>query len=218
MSAAESAPRRLAAALAAGLAGNAIVLFARLVTAPQSIWAGCAPEPVQRVYFANHSSHGDLVLLWASLPPTLRRLVRPVAGADYWLGSRLRRFIGCDVFRALLVSRKGEGDPVADMIAGLDAGHSLILFPEGTRNVTDERLLPFRSGLYNVAAARPEVELVPVWLENLNRVLPKGEVVPVPLMCKVTFGEPLRVARDEQRKPFLARAERALLALAEERT
>ncbi len=213
------AGRRAAASLSgpiARLAGSAIVLFARLVTAPQSLWAGCAPDATQRIYFANHSSHGDLVLLWASLPPMLRTRVRPVAGADYWLGSGLRRFIGRDVFNALLVDRRGAGDPVADMVRGLDAGSSLILFPEGTRNVTDARLLPFRSGLYHLAAARPGVELVPVWLENLNRVLPKGEVVPVPLMCKVTFGEPIALAPNEERKAFLARAEGALLALAEQ--
>lgn len=201
--------------LSVGVAGRAIRLFARLVTAPQAIWAGCAPEPVQRIYYANHTSHGDLVLLWTSLPATLRRTVRPVAGADYWLGSRLRRFVGCEVLGALLVDRRGGGDPVADLVRALDAGSSLVLFPEGTRNTGAECLQPFRSGLYHVAAARPDVELVPVWLENLNRVLPKGEFLPVPLLCRITFGTPLRLTAGEERKAFLARAEAALLGAGE---
>ena len=199
------------------LAANAILLFARLVTAPQAVWAGVAPDATQRIYFANHSSHGDLVLLWAALPAPLRRRTRPVAAADYWLGSRLRRFVGCEVFRAVLVTRgapgEPKGDPIGDMARALDDGDSLILFPEGTRNVTGEPLLAFKSGLHRLAEARPGVELVPAWIGNLNRVLPKGEVVPVPLLCRVTFGAPLRLGADEGREAFLDRARDALLAL-----
>lgn len=194
----------------------AIVLFARLVTAPQAIWAGVAPDATQRVWFANHSSHGDLVLIWTVLPESLRRRVRPVAAADYWLGSRLRRFVGCTVFRALLIERHGRGresDPIGAMTEALDDGDSLILFPEGTRNTTEEPLLPFKAGLHHLASARPEVELVPVWIANLNRVLPKGEFLPVPLLCRVTFGEPVRLGDGETREAFLARARAALLEL-----
>jgi len=61
----------------------AITSVARLLTGTRSLWIGCAPLNRQRIYFANHSSHGDFVLLWASLPPDLRRRTRPVAGADY---------------------------------------------------------------------------------------------------------------------------------------
>lgn len=200
------------------LAGRAIVLFACLVTAPQAIWAGVAPDVTQRIYFGNHASHGDLVLLWSVLPAGLRRNVRPVAGADYWLGSKLRRFVGCEVFNALLVERgtgERKGDPVADLVRALDEGSSLIVFPEGRRNTTAEPLLRFKSGLYDLAAARPSVELVPFWIANLNRVLPKGELVPVPLLCKLTFGAPLALGEGEGRRVFLDRAEAALLALNE---
>ena len=103
------------------------------------------------------------------------------------------------------------------MAGSLDAGTSLILFPEGTRNTTDERLLPFKSGLFHLAGARPQVELVPVWIENLNRVMPKGEFVPIPLLCTVTFGAPLRLQAGEDKAAFLERARAALLAAAPER-
>ncbi len=204
-----------AAATAAG-----IVLFARLVTAVRGLWSGSEPVARQRVYFANHSSNGDFVLLWTVLPPRMRRATRPVAGADYWNSSALRRFIGRRVFRALLIER-GAGEQggiaaVQQMSAALDNGHSLIIFPEGTRNLTDTPLLPFRSGLYHLAQARPTVDLVPVWIAHLNRVLPKGEVVPVPLLCTVTFGESLHVKEGEGRDAFLERASSALLSLAEE--
>jgi 1-acyl-sn-glycerol-3-phosphate acyltransferase len=202
--------------LLAGLTGGAIVLFARFVTAVRAIWAGVEPVPEQRVYFANHASNGDFILIWAVLPPRMRAMTRPVAGADYWLATRLRRFIGREVFDAVLIDRRPEmrtDDPVAQMAAALEAGQSLIIFPEGTRNTTEAPLLPFKSGLYHLARAQPEADLVPVWIENLNRVMPKGEIVPVPLLCTVTFGAALRVAEGEEKAVFLDRAHAALLAL-----
>lgn len=202
--------------LAGSIVGTGVLVFARFITAVRGRWEGIAPEEGQRVYFANHTSHGDFVLIWTVLPPHLRSRTRPVAGSDYWLKTKVRRFLGRDVFDAVLIDRDKEtrdGDPVAQMAEALDAGSSLIVFPEGTRNMTEAALLPFKSGLYHLAKARPEVDLVPAWIDNLNRVMPKGEFVPVPLICTVTFGAPLRLAEAEAKADFLARAEAALLAL-----
>jgi 1-acyl-sn-glycerol-3-phosphate acyltransferase len=203
--------------LAASWTGQAISVFARFMTAPRAIWQGIEPVPRQRVYFANHSSNGDFVLLWTVLPPNLRRQTRPVAALDYWLKSPLRAFIGREVFNAVLIDRRPEArvaDPVAQMVEALDQHASLILFPEGQRNSSDAVLLPFKSGLYHLAKSRPEVDLVPVWIANLNKVMPKGEIIPVPLICTLTFGAPLHLAEDEAKDAFLARASSALLALA----
>lgn len=207
---------RARAALAL-LTGRAIALFARLVTAVQALWQGVDPGARrQRIYFANHASNGDFVLIWTVLPERARRLTRPVAAADYWDREGLRGFIGREVFDAVLIDRTGRADtpdPMAQMLGALDQGASLILFPEGRRNETDAPLLPFKAGLYNLARARPQVDLVPVWIENLNRVLPRGEIVPVPLMCKVIFGAPLHADCHEGKDAFLDRASAALLAL-----
>ena len=201
---------------AARVTGRAISTFARFMTAPRAIWQGIEPVPRQRVYFANHSSNGDFVLLWTVLPPMMRRQTRPVAALDYWLTSPLRAFIGREVFNAVLIDRRPEArtaDPVAQMVEALDQGSSLILFPEGQRNGSDQALLPFKSGLYHLAKARPEVDLVPVWIANLNRVMPKGEIIPVPLICTLTFGSPVHLSPDEAKDSFLARASAALLTL-----
>jgi len=207
----------LARRLAAHLAGQAITLFARAIAAPRADWRGIVPEPRQRVYFANHVSNGDMPMIWTVLPPALRRQTRPVAAADYWLTSPLRAFAGRDVFRAVLIDRRPDTrteDPMAVIVAALDEGSSLILFPEGARNMTQEPLLPFKSGLYNLGKARPAVDLVPTWVANLNAIMPKGEVIPLPLICTVTFGSPIHVAPDESREVFLSRARDALIALA----
>lgn len=198
------------------LTGAALCGFAKLVTGVRATWRDNAPAARQRVYFANHRSHGDFLLIWASLPPALRRATRPVAGADYWLTGALRRYIAERVFRGVLIERNASvrhGNPVAQMSEALATGDSLIVFPEGTRNL-GEGLLPFKSGIYHLARANPGVEFVPVWIENLGRVMPKGSVIPVPLLCSLSFGAGLQLQADETKTDFLDRARAALAALA----
>ncbi len=196
---------------------TAIAGFARLVTGVRGEWRGCGPDLRPRVYFANHRSHADFVLIWTVLPAPLRRVTRPVAAADYWLKGGLRTFIGQRVFNAVLIERdpmNRRTDAVTAMAQALDENNSLILFPEGTRNTGDEPLLPFKSGLYHLVKKRPDVEVVPVWVENLNRVMPKGEFVPIPLLCTVRIGTPIVLGQDEEKTAFLDRTRHALLALA----
>lgn len=203
--------------LLGGVFAALVTLAARLLTGATARWLGCAPSPVQRIYFANHSSHADFVLIWAALPGALRLATRPVAGGDYWEKDALRRFVIHDALRGVVIDRArtpGSPDPIDVMVGALAEGASLIVFPEGTRNTTDAALLPFKSGLFHVASRRPDVELVPVWMENLGRVLPKGKAIPVPLLCSVSFGAPIRLGPEESRAEFLDRARGALLGLA----
>jgi len=204
--------------LFADFIAGALTGFTRLLTGAQARWTGCAPQAVQRIYYANHTSHADFILIWASLPASLRRHTRPVAGADYWDTGWLRRYLIHQVLHGVLVERTPRPhapNPIAAMTDALDRGDSLIVFPEGTRNTTHDPLLPFKSGLYHLASRRPQIELIPVWIENLGRVLPKGEIVPLPLLCAVNFGAPMKYMASEEKAAFIARTRGALLALAE---
>jgi len=186
----------------------------RILTGSQARWWGCPPKAEQRIYFANHQSHADLVMIWAALPKELRHSVRAVAARDYWTRTPFKHWLTSAVFNVIYVSRdrSAEEDPLEPLIEAMKAGDSLILFPEGTRGFADEPQA-FKAGLYNLALKFPEVELVPAWINNVQRLMPKGEVVPVPVLCSVTFGAPMRVLPGGDRHEFLQRARAAVLAL-----
>jgi 1-acyl-sn-glycerol-3-phosphate acyltransferase len=193
--------------LAAVIAGGA-----KAITGAQCQWVGCGPYDRQRIYIANHSSHLDFLLLWSALPISLRRRTRPVAAADYWLNGRLKRYVLRDVFNGVAIERTpGQSltNPVQPMIDALDEGSSLILFPEGTRG-NGEVVQDLRSGIYHLASARPDVELVPAWIENGYRVMPRGSFFPVPLLCYVRFGEPTRLRAEESKPLFLLRLKKEI--------
>lgn len=193
----------------------------RLVAGAAGRWVDCEPSARQRIYYANHSSHLDILLLWASLPRAVRRLTRPAAARDYWDASPTRRYLARRVFHAILIDRPSRGagpraalQSIEDTLAGMGNTHSLIIFPEGTRGDGYE-MAPFRSGIYYLARRLPGIELVPVYLENLNRILPKGELFPVPLLSSISFGRPLVLGAGEKKTEFLARARQAVADLKE---
>ncbi|MBO9515408.1 MAG: 1-acyl-sn-glycerol-3-phosphate acyltransferase [Variovorax sp.] len=265
--------------------GWGLLTAIRLLTGAQARWWGCPPKAEQRIYFANHQSHLDLVMIWAALPEELRSITRPIAARDYWATTPFKRWITTEVFNAIYVERGGapgvppapppserpriepslddappvgtqpaapseqapasevepwtvQGElplaqpaaeavppaapitpgsaeamaPLQPLIEALRSGDSIIIFPEGTRGHTGEPQ-KFKSGLFTLAQMFPEVVLVPAWIDNVQRVMPKGEVVPVPILCSVTFGAPIRLEEGEERRPFLDRAREAVIAL-----
>ncbi len=199
--------------------GALLAGFARLVSGARAHWTEPPTDARQRVYFANHSSHLDFVVIWAALPPELRERTRPVAGGDYWNRGAVRRYLSGKVFKAILIERAGAtGSPTTAQLSieqiaeGMGEDKSIIVFPEGTRSMNGE-VLPFKSGMYHLCRLKPGLELVPVWLDNMNRILPKGETLPVPLLGRVIFGAPMRMEPNEGKDAFLARARAAMLAL-----
>jgi 1-acyl-sn-glycerol-3-phosphate acyltransferase len=195
-----------------------IISFARLVTGARAFGVDNLNDTTQSLYYANHSSNVDFVLLWASLPSALRKRTRPVAAKDYWEKTAIRRYLIHKVFNGILVDRtksNPDANPLQSILEALNEGHSLIFFPEGRRSM-DEGLLPFKSGLFHLGAAFPQLALVPAWIANLNRVMPKGSVFPLPLLCTVSFGSAIQWQENEPKADFLSRARQALLSLSSE--
>ncbi len=194
--------------------GGLLAFIARLITGTQGHWKGCPPKAEQRIYFANHQSHLDWVLIWAALPHDLRAGTRPIAARDYWTSSRFKTWLTTEVFNAVYVNRArtDDQDPLEPLVKALAQGDSLVIFPEGTRSNKGEPQA-FKSGLYHLAQQFPGAVLVPTWIDNVQRVMPKGEVLPVPVLCTVTFGAPLQLLPDEDKRVFLARARQAVLEL-----
>ena len=199
---------------AARIVGYFLLGLIRVLTGAQARWWGCPPKAEQRIYFANHQSHADMVMIWAALPRELRHTTRAVAARDYWTKGAFRKWLTTAVFNVIYVARAREDDkdPLEPLIEAMQKGDSLIIFPEGTRGHAEEPQA-FKAGLYNLAVRFPKVELVPAWIANVQRVMPKGEVVPVPVLCSVTFGAPMHLLPGEERQDFLNRARSAVLAL-----
>ena len=188
--------------------------IAKILSGASARRVDCHPDTCQRVYFANHTSHLDALVIWASLPSNIRRFTRPVAAKDYWDKGFVRRYLAKS-FNALLIDRKEikvHRSPVDFMIREAGDVYSLIVFPEGGRNTTGE-MGEFKSGLYYLSKKRPDWEMVPVHIDNLNRVLPRGEFLPVPLLSCITFGPPIWLEKGESKVEFLKRAQEAVTRL-----
>jgi 1-acyl-sn-glycerol-3-phosphate acyltransferase len=206
-----------AAKVEAKLTAGGLALLARFLSGFSARWIDSQPDTCQRVYFANHTSHLDALVIWSALPAKVRSLTRPVAAKDYWEGGPIRRYLSNRVFNALLIDRKKvkvHQSPVDLMIRAIGNTHSLIVFPEGSRS-TGPEVREFKSGLYYLLKKRPDLEAIPVHLDNMNRVLPRGEVLPVPLLSCITFGPPIWLERGEPKSEFLSRARDAVRRLKE---
>jgi 1-acyl-sn-glycerol-3-phosphate acyltransferase len=205
---------------------RSLAFIARVISGATARWTAPLDPDRQRVFFANHTSHLDFILVWSALPPAMRERTRPVAGSDYWGKGALRRYLATKVFNAILIERptSDSGHAVAaaaksieSIAAGMGDHSSIIVFPEGTRSLTGE-IRPFKSGLYHLLRLKPGLEIVPIYLANMNRILPKGEVLPVPLIGRVIVGAPMTLDSDEDKHAFLGRAREAMLALRDQWT
>jgi len=195
-----------------------LALLARFLSGASVRWIDSQPDTCQRVYFANHTSHLDAVVVWSALPQQVRAVTRPVAAKDYWSAGRIRSYLANRVFNALLIDRteiKVHQSPVDLMIREIGHHYSLIVFPEGGRNSGGE-IGEFKSGLYYLCKKRPDLELIPVHIDNMNRILPRGEVLPVPLLTCISFGPPIWLEAGEPKADFLRRAREAIRRLKEE--
>ena len=209
-------PAELSVKLFNSIAKKMLLLSARIVSGATVLWYESQPDDsCQRVYFANHTSHLDALVVWAALPLAIREKTRMVAAQDYWEAGPVRRYISRSMLNAVLIERENvsfKNSPVRVMADEMKDVYSLILFPEGGRS-QDGTLGEFKSGLYYLCKRRPDLELIPIYLNNLNSILPRGKTLPVPMLSRVIFGPPMWLEIDERKESFLERARNAVLKL-----
>jgi 1-acyl-sn-glycerol-3-phosphate acyltransferase len=155
------------------------------------------------------------MVIWAALPPAIRDKTRMVAAKDYWDSNPIRRYFAKELLKAVLIDRESlsfKNTPVQVMADEIKNEYSLILFPEGGRS-QDGTFGEFKSGLYYLCRRRPDLELIPIYLNNLNSILPRGKTLPVPMLSRVIFGPPMWLEMNEQKESFLNRARNAILKL-----
>ncbi|TWU21063.1 2-acyl-glycerophospho-ethanolamine acyltransferase [Novipirellula galeiformis] len=197
------------------ITSHVIVLLAKMFSGFTVRWVDCQPDTCQRIYFANHTSHLDAVVLWSALPREVRAVTRPVAAKDYWSGGWVKPHMA-KAFNAMLIDRKEikvHQSPIDSMLRQMGDVYSLIVFPEGGRSSGDDEMGAFKSGLYYMGKKRPDLELVPVYIDNVNRILPRGEFLPVPLLSCITIGPPIFLEAGEPKTEFLKRAREAVRRL-----
>ncbi len=165
------------------------------------------------IIVANHNSHLDALAILALYPPRLAARLRPVAASDYFLGNSLCGWLARRLLDIIPLSRDcrpRHGDPLAACSAALQCGAILIFFPEGTRGEPGS-LGEFKPGIAHLARRHPGIPIVPVFLTSLDRVLPKGALLPLPLLCEARIGT-ARYWRGDCRS-FLAELRAAIVAL-----
>ncbi|NWL79652.1 1-acyl-sn-glycerol-3-phosphate acyltransferase [Pseudomonas taiwanensis] len=193
---------------------NALTSVLRFLIGATAKWESPPDLSRQRIYFANHTSHMDTLAIVAALPPEARKNVKPVAAADYWGKNRFLLFLAQKGLNAVLIERNptpGQNllEPILDAIR---TGHSIIIFPEGTRS---NHALPcaFKSGLYRLGESFPDIDLVPIYLKNLHRSMPKGKHIPLPITCTIRIGDPMPRIEGEDKQAFLERARNEIVRL-----
>jgi 1-acyl-sn-glycerol-3-phosphate acyltransferase len=172
------------------------------------------PKKGPFILIANHNSHMDTLTLMNLFPLQQLHHIHPAAAEDYFCAHRFLSWFSGTFFNVIPIPRTHitkANNPLKRMCQVLDAGESLIVFPEGSRG-QPEHMAPFQSGIVHLIQKYPDVSVVPVFLKGMGRVLPKGEFVPVPFFCDVVIGEPLQFAQNstENRDVILARLERAV--------
>ncbi len=194
--------------------------FIRLYTGVHGIPPNVLPE-LPFVVIANHSSHLDTMVIWAAVPSGIRSRLRPAGAADYWLATPLRRWFFSTILSGMAIERQHvsrANNPIDDLAETLRSGNGVLIFPEGTRS-RDGSLQPFKSGVYHLVRAMEQpTPVLPIGLQNLQRIMPKGEVLPIPLLCTLRLGETIFLDPDESKEMFLNRCQSAIQRLITRRT
>jgi 1-acyl-sn-glycerol-3-phosphate acyltransferase len=209
-------PARLArVALVEGMARPAVSALAAPEREGLDRLDGLRREGGAVIFAPNHHSHLDTPVMITSIPEPWRHKLFVGAAADYFFRTPVTSAVSALAIGAVPIERTRVSRRSADRLASLiDAGWSLLIFPEGGRS-PDGWGQPFRGGAAYLAL-RCGVPVVPVHIQGTGRILRKGRKLPRPATAKVTFGAPLYPAEGQNASRFGATIEAAVAALADE--
>jgi len=147
----------------------------------------------QFILIANHNSHMDTMAIMSSMPSRYIHLVHPVAAEDFFGGSRFKEILMRYMVNATLIPRKRANteediDPIEVMSNLLRKGRSIIIYPEGSRGAPGI-MTDFKKGVGYLVKQNPTVDVIPVYLDGLHKILPKGKNLILPYNCRIIFGD-----------------------------
>ena len=148
----------------------------------------------QFILIANHNSHMDTMAIMSAIPHRFIHKVHPVAARDFFGKNLFQKILMRYLVNATLIRRdrdNKERDPINDMDKMLKKKRSLILFPEGSRGIAG-KMSNFKKGLGYLVQKNPKISVIPVYLENIYKTLPKGKRLILPYNCSIKFGEPIK--------------------------
>ena len=176
-------------------------------------WVRELERPV--IFAANHSSHADTSLILYGLTDRARDHTVVAAAADYWFKRPLLGNIVSLFLNTFPFSRTGGAQAQLHSSSQLlKSGWNLVLFPEGSRS-PDGRIQEFKPGVGHLAN-ETGTPVVPVHIRGAQKIMPKGQKLPLPGPARVRIGRPMTPKAKEGSREFTARVERAVRDLAKE--
>ena len=148
----------------------------------------------QFILIANHNSHMDTMAIMSAIPSRYIHKVHPIAARDFFGGSLFKKILMRYLVNATLIQRDRDdpnNDPIDSMDKMLKKSRSLILFPEGSRG-TPGVMSKFKKGLGYLIQRNPEINVIPVYLDNVYKTLPRGKNLILPYNCSIKFGDPIK--------------------------
>ncbi len=165
----------------------------------------------QFILIANHNSHMDTMAIMSAIPSRYIHKVHPIAARDFFGGSLFKKILMRYLVNATLIQRDREdpnNDPIESMDKMLKKSRSLILFPEGSRGVPGI-MTKFKKGLGYLIQRNPEINVIPVYLDNVYKTLPRGKNLILPYNCSIKFGDPIEFKSMEM-EDILLSSEKAM--------
>lgn len=148
----------------------------------------------QFILIANHNSHMDTMAIMSAIPSRYIHKVHPIAARDFFGGSLFKKILMRYLVNATLIQRDRDdpnNDPIDSMDKMLKKSRSLILFPEGSRGIPGV-MAKFKKGLGYLIQRNPEINVIPVYLDNVYKTLPRGKNLILPYNCSIKFGDPIK--------------------------